>query len=55
MLEDYDHAIARGATILAEVTGYGFSGNGGGISEPSDDGSVIAMTRALKAAGLTVV
>jgi len=54
VLEDYDHAIARGATILAEVTGYGFSGNGGGISEPSDDGSVIAMTRALKAAGLEV-
>ena len=36
------------------MTGYGFSGNGGGISEPSDDGSVIAMTRALKAAGLEV-
>ena len=54
VLEDYDHAIARGATILAEITGYGFSGNGGGISEPSDDGSVIAMTRALKAAGLDV-
>ena len=54
VLEDYDHAVARGATILAEVTGYGFSGNGGGISEPSDDGSVIAMTRALKAAGLAV-
>ena len=54
VLEDYDHAIARGATILAEVTGYGFSGNGGGISEPSEDGSVIAMTRALKAAGLEV-
>ena len=54
VLEDYDHAVARGAQILAEVTGYGFSGNGGGISEPSDDGSVIAMTRALKAAGLDV-
>ena len=48
MLEDYDHAIARGATILAEVVGYGFSSNGGGISEPSDNGSVIAMTRAMK-------
>ena len=48
VLEDYDHAIARGATILAEVVGYGFSSNGGGISEPSDNGSVIAMTRAIK-------
>lgn len=52
VLEDRDHAIARGATILAEVTGYGFSSNGGGISQPSDDGSVTAMTRALGMAGL---
>ena len=48
VLEDYDHAIARGATILAEVCGYGFSSNGGGISQPSDEGSFIAMTRAMK-------
>ena len=54
VLEDYEYAVARGATILAEVKGYGFSGNGGGISEPSDNGSVIAMTRALKQAGLDV-
>ena len=52
VLEDYDHAVARGATILAEVTGYGFSSNGGGISEPSDSGSVTAMTRAMTCAGL---
>lgn len=52
VLEDYEHAVARGATILAEVAGYGFSSNGGGISQPSDDGSVIAMTRALEDAGL---
>ena len=53
VLEDYDHAVVRGATILAEVVGYGFSSNGGGISEPSDNGSVIAMTRALNDAGMT--
>ena len=52
VLEDYDHAVARGATILAEVVGYGFSSNGGGISEPSDNGSVIAMSRAMKDAGV---
>ncbi len=52
VLEDYDHAIARGATILAEVCGYGFSSNGGGISEPSDEGSFIAMSRAMKDAGV---
>ena len=52
VLEDYDHAVARGAKIIAEVVGYGFSSNGGGISQPSDDGSVIAMSRAMKDAGL---
>ena len=52
VLEDYDHAVARGAKILAEVVGYGFSSNGGGISEPSDNGSIIAMTRAIKDAGV---
>lgn len=53
VLEDYDHAVARGATILAEVIGYGFSSNGGGISQPSDEGSVKAMTRAMEDAGVT--
>lgn len=54
VLEEYEHAVARGANILCEVVGYGFSSNGGGISEPSDEGSVIAMTRAIKDAGITV-
>ncbi len=53
ILEDYDHAVARGANILAEVVGYGFSSNGGGISQPSDEGSVIAMSRALADAGVS--
>ena len=53
VLEDYEHAIARGATILAEVCGYGFSSNGGGISQPSSEGSFIAMQRALNDAGMT--
>lgn len=53
VLEDYDHAMRRGATILAEVAGYGFSSNGGGISQPSDDGSYTAMMRAIEMAGLT--
>ena len=54
VLEDYGHAKARGANILAEVVGYGFSSNGGGISQPSDEGCVIAMSRALDAAGMKV-
>jgi len=54
VLEDYDHAVKRGAKILAEVAGYGFSSNGGGISQASDDGSALAMQRALMDAGVTV-
>ena len=55
VLEDYDHAMARGAKIIAEVVGYGFSSNGTAvISQPSDEGSVIAMSRALKDAGVDV-
>lgn len=54
VLEDYDHAVARGATIIAEVCGYGFSSSGGGISQPSDEGSLIAMTRAINDAGINV-
>ncbi|MDR0874066.1 MAG: beta-ketoacyl-[acyl-carrier-protein] synthase family protein [Prevotellaceae bacterium] len=53
VLEDYDHAIARGATIYAEVLGYGFSSNGMQISQPSDTGCVIAMERALKDAAVS--
>ena len=53
VLEDYDHAVKRGAHILAEVLGYGFSSNGtGGISQPNSDASYLAMTRALDRAGL---
>lgn len=48
VLEEYEHAVARGATILAEVCGYGFSSNGTeDISMPSADAEYIAMQRAL--------
>ena len=53
VLEEYEHAVARGATILAEVCGYGFSSNGlDEISMPSAEGEYIAMKRALDDAGL---
>ena len=48
VLESYDSAIKRGATILAEVVGYGFSSNGGHISTPNVEGPTIAMQRALE-------
>jgi len=44
ILEEYEHAIKRGAPIIAEVTGYGFSSNGGHISQPNNEGSYIAKT-----------
>lgn len=53
VLEEYEHAKARGANILCEVVGYGFSSNGGGISQPSDEGCIIAMSRAMDDAGIT--
>ena len=53
VLEEYEHAVARGAHILAEVCGYGFSSNGiEEISMPSADAEYIAMKRALDDAGL---
>ena len=53
VLEEYEQAKARGAAILAEVCGYGFSSNGiEEISMPSADAEYIAMRRALDDAGL---
>ncbi|MDR1331025.1 MAG: beta-ketoacyl-[acyl-carrier-protein] synthase family protein [Tannerella sp.] len=52
VLEDYEHALARGATVYAEIAGYGFSSNGRNISQPSDEGCTVAMERALRDAGL---
>lgn len=54
VIEEYEHAKARGANILAEVIGYGVSSNGkSGISHPSDEGSCLAMVNALNDAGIT--
>ena len=55
VLEEYEHAVARGATILAEVCGYGFSSNGENhISQPSEDGCYRAIMRAMKDAQLDI-
>jgi len=52
ILEEYEHAVKRGAPILGEVVGYGFSSNGGHISQPSNQGSYRAMSMALKDANM---
>lgn len=53
ILEEYEHAKARGAKIYAEIVGYGFSSNGGNISQPSSDGCFRAITRAMNEAGIS--
>jgi 3-oxoacyl-[acyl-carrier-protein] synthase-1 len=52
ILEEYEHAVKRGAPIIAELLGYGFSSSSGNISQPSDVGSYIAMERALRDANV---
>ncbi|MDR7129144.1 3-oxoacyl-[acyl-carrier-protein] synthase-1 [Algoriphagus sp. 4150] len=52
IIESYESATARGATILAELVGYGFSSNGEHISNPNMDGQVRSIRMALKGAGL---
>lgn len=52
ILESYESAIRRGAPIVAEIIGYGFSSNGGHISTPNVDGPVKAMRNALANAGV---
>jgi beta-ketoacyl-acyl-carrier-protein synthase II len=54
ILEELEHAKRRGATILAEVVGYGLSGDGYHITSPAPDGNggARAMRMALRHAGL---
>jgi 3-oxoacyl-[acyl-carrier-protein] synthase I len=52
IIESYESAIKRGANIIAEVMGYGFSSNGGHLSTPNVEGPSTAMQRALADANM---
>lgn len=52
VLEDADHAAARGATPLAEIAGFGMTADAGDIVAPSVDGAAAAMRTALADAGM---
>lgn len=52
IVESYESAINRGAHIIAEICGYGFSSNGGHISTPNVDGPKTSMEKCLKQAGM---
>jgi 3-oxoacyl-[acyl-carrier-protein] synthase II len=53
ILEEYEHAKARGAKIYGEVVGFGTNSDGRHVTEPSQDMMGGAMTLALNDAGLT--
>jgi len=52
VLEEYEHAKARGARIYAELAGYGMSGDAYHITSPNSDGPRRSMLNALRNAGL---
>ena len=52
VVESYENAVRRGAPILAEIIGWGFSGNGDHISTPNVDGPARSLELALQHAGV---
>ena len=53
IIESYESAVQRGVPILAEILGWGFSGNGDHISTPNVEGPVRSLLRSLESAGVS--
>ncbi len=53
IVESYEHAVKRGAPILAEIVSWGFSGNGDHISTPNVDGPARSLELCLRNGGVT--
>ncbi len=54
ILESYESAVKRGAPIIAEVIGYGFSSNGSHISVPNVDGPLKSLQMAVDESGIDI-
>ena len=54
IIEEYEHAVKRGAPILAEILGYGFSANGDHISSPNVEGPAKSLRMAIQRAGIDI-
>lgn len=54
IIESYESAVRRGAPIIAEVCGYGFSSNGDHISVPNVDGPSRSLQMAINDAGIDI-
>lgn len=54
IIEEYESAVRRGAPILAEILGYGFSSNGDHISVPNVDGPSRSLRMAIRQAGIDI-
>ena len=52
IIESYDHAMRRGAPIIAEILGWGFSSNGEHISNPNIDGPACSLELCFQSAGV---
>ncbi len=52
IIESYEHAVARGANIIAEIVGWGFSGNGDHISTPNVAGPARSLELCFKNSGV---